>query len=182
MSDWIETYTGKKFYPLDPRPEDVDIQDIAHSLSMQCRFNGHTRVFYSVAEHSLIVSEELALQGYDKLLQLYGLLHDAAEAYICDLPRPIKNRIRTYNRTERLIMSVIWTAFNLPAPLKTQQLAITCVDDQLLGYEGRKLTGNTDNWIRKFGNFTPKSTKALGVSPGTAKERFLSRFNELTGW
>ena len=54
--DWIQTYSGKKFYPLDPRPEDIDIRDIAHALSLNCRFNGHCRCFYSVAEHSVGVS------------------------------------------------------------------------------------------------------------------------------
>jgi uncharacterized protein len=83
--DWIQTYTGKQFWPLSPLPEDIVIEDIAHALSMQCRFGGHVRTFYSVAQHSVHVSLLVEPQ-----YALWGLLHDAAEAYLVDLPRPIK--------------------------------------------------------------------------------------------
>lgn len=82
---WVETYTGSRFFPFTPRGDEIRIEDIAHSLANQCRFNGHCPKFYSVAEHSVLVSrlvpEEVAL---------WGLLHDAAEAYISDITRPIK--------------------------------------------------------------------------------------------
>lgn len=85
-SPWIQTFSGKKFYPFDPRIEDIDIKDIAHSLSLICRYNGHCKYFYSVAEHCVrmvdIVSEEN---------KLWALLHDAAEAYIGDICIPIKD-------------------------------------------------------------------------------------------
>ena len=78
---WLQTYTGIQFWPLDPRPEEIDIQDIAHALSLLCRFNGHCQRFYSVAEHSVHVSTILAPE-----FGLWGLLHDAAEAYLSDIP------------------------------------------------------------------------------------------------
>ena len=85
VGDWIQTMSGVIFYPLDPRPEEIRIEDIAHALSHQCRFAGHCREFYSVAEHSVRVSRELPQE-----FMLWGLLHDASEAYLVDLPRPIK--------------------------------------------------------------------------------------------
>ncbi|MFG0247924.1 MAG: phosphohydrolase, partial [Phycisphaeraceae bacterium JB051] len=78
---WIQTYTGKAFYPLREDPGIIDIRDIAHALSLQCRFNGHCSDFYSVAQHSVHVSEVVP-----QAFALWGLLHDAAEAYMSDLP------------------------------------------------------------------------------------------------
>lgn len=179
MSDWIETFTGKKFCPLNPRPEDVCIEDIAHSLAMQCRFNGHTRVFYSVAEHSVLMAEELAVLGYDKTVQLYGLLHDAAEAYLCDLPQPIKHELNQYRVAEIKLQRTILGALGLPAPDIDAEAAITIMDRWLLGYEGRKLMSDRDAWTALFGKFSPKSTDVLGVAPDAAKKLFLELFSEL---
>ena len=176
---WIETYTGKKFYPLNPRPEDVDIIDIAHSLSMQCRFNGHTRFFYSVAEHSAMVSKELAATGYNKLIQLYGLLHDAAEAYVCDLPRPIKRQIKEYEPIEVRVQGVIWEGFNLPAPAETDRKILQYMDDRILGYEGVRLMRNTEGWTAKLPYYRPKSVIAIGTPQYTIEKEFLALFNQL---
>ena len=79
------TYTGKHVHSLSPHPEEIDIDDVAHSLSQMCRFLGHTDGFYSVGQHSVLVSELVPAQD-----ALWGLLHDASEAYLCDLPAPIK--------------------------------------------------------------------------------------------
>lgn len=179
MADWIETYTGKKFYPLDPRPEDVCIEDIAHSLAMQCRFNGHTRVFYSVAEHSVLMAQELKAFGYSKETQLYGLLHDVAEAYLCDLPRPIKHQLSIYRYAERILQKMILSALGLPQPGIDSRAIVKFMDSCLLGYEGRKLMSDRDAWTALFGNFTPKSTSTLGMAPDTAKKLFLDLFSEL---
>lgn len=87
--DWFQTYPSRKrFYILDPRPEDVDIKDIAHSLAMKCRYGGHCAYFYTVAEHSVLVSHVVPAH-----LALAALLHDAAEAYTGDIMRPIKESI-----------------------------------------------------------------------------------------
>jgi len=81
---WITTYTGKRFHYLDPQPEEIDIVDIAHALSLTCRFGGHCKEFYSVAEHSIRVAEIVP-----KEFQLLALLHDAGEAYTGDVQSPI---------------------------------------------------------------------------------------------
>lgn len=88
---WIQTFTGKRFWPLSPRAEDVDIRDIAHALAMKCRFNGHTREFYSVAQHSVLVAHLVAETSPQFALD--GLLHDAAEAYLPDVASPIKDSV-----------------------------------------------------------------------------------------
>lgn len=108
--DWILTYTGGRFYPLDPRPEDIDIRDIAHALSLTCRYNGHCKMFYSVAEHSVRMLLEESLPG----LGIWKLLHDAAEAYISDVPKPIKPMLKEFRPIEDNILRVIAERFGLP--------------------------------------------------------------------
>lgn len=92
----IRTFTGKKFYFLDIKPDDICIEDIAHALSNICRYNGHCKNFYSVAEHSIRCCE----RGSDWLCKIWGLLHDAAEAYIGDLVSPFKGRL-LFSYTDR---------------------------------------------------------------------------------
>lgn len=109
QGDWIQTYTGKKFYPLDPREDEIDINDIAHALSLQCRYGGHCREFYSVAQHSVLVSMECPIVD-----SLWGLLHDAPEAYIIDVPRPIKPFLVGYKEMEHRLMECICRKYGLP--------------------------------------------------------------------
>ena len=87
----ILTYSGKVFDPVNPIAADIRIEDIAHALAHQCRFSGHTIEHYSVAEHSVRVSGLLEDRGYPYRVQMWGLLHDASEAYLIDLPAPVKN-------------------------------------------------------------------------------------------
>ena len=109
---YLSTYTGKKFYPYDPRPEQICIEDIAHGLSMLCRFVGQCRFFFSVAEHSIAVARLLPAN-----LKLFGLLHDASEAYLADLPRPVKAGLPEYKAIEANVERVIAEKFELPFPM-----------------------------------------------------------------
>jgi uncharacterized protein len=84
--NWIMTFTGGRFWIEDPRPEEVSIQDIAHALSLLCRFTGHCKRFYSVAEHSMFVAARVPMK-----FRPWALLHDAAEAYVADISRPLKS-------------------------------------------------------------------------------------------
>jgi hypothetical protein len=86
----IETFTGRFVNVDNPKPETICLEDIAHALSQICRYGGHCKTFYSVAEHAVFVSKRLERQGFPKWLQLAGLHHDDAEAYLGDIPRPIK--------------------------------------------------------------------------------------------
>jgi len=106
----IRTFTGKYVSPILITPDQVDIIDIAHSLSMQCRFGGHARRFYSVAQHSVHVAD--LVNNSD--LSLAALLHDASEAYMVDLPKPIKELLPDYVKMENRVMSAIGEKFGIP--------------------------------------------------------------------
>lgn len=110
--DWMQTFTGRAFYPLDPRVEDIDPEDIAHALSMLCRYNGQTKFFYSVAEHCVLMSEwvESVAGPYDAL---WTLLHDASEAYMGDMVRPLKRSMPSYRAAEDNLMAFICTRFGI---------------------------------------------------------------------
>jgi uncharacterized protein len=148
---WMQTFLGKQFWPLDPRPDEIFIEDIAHALSLQCRFAGHVREHYSVAQHSLLVS-----QYCPRVDALWGLLHDAAEAYLVDLPRPIK-RYSTlgdeYRIIENRLMGTICTRFNLPleCPGKIKE-----VDDFILQWEQRDLMALPPAQWKEHGAILPK--------------------------
>jgi len=109
---WIQTYKGRKFFPLDPRPDDIYIRDISHRLGLLYRFNGHSVVFYSVADHSVLVSRAVAEEH-----ALWGLLHDASEAYISDLPRPIKKKMPDFLEIEERIQRAVAERLGLLWPI-----------------------------------------------------------------
>ena len=131
----IETYTGERFTPFDPDPERVHLADIAAGLAHTCRFGGHCSRFYSVAQHSLHVSREVS----GTRLQLIGLFHDAAEAYLGDVPRPIKAQLEGFAEAERSILSAVWEAFELSAPTPEEWETVMQADDRLLAYEATRL-------------------------------------------
>jgi hypothetical protein len=87
---WTHTSRGRALDLLDPQPDDVDLEEIARALGHQCRYNGCTRQFYSVAEHCVLIARALRRDGATPDLQLAGLLHDAAEAYTGDLTWPVQ--------------------------------------------------------------------------------------------
>jgi len=144
--NWIETFTGRQFYPLDPRPEDVDIEDIAHALSLICRFNGHTKYHYSVAQHSVYCAQLALSRGYTSLVALYALLHDAAEAYCCDIPRPLKPSLTDYAAIEDGIMAVIYARYGLTVPREDMHKIIKQLDDAVLCSEARTLMSKHE-WV-----------------------------------
>ena len=96
MSDHITTYSGVKFSPLNPKEEDIRIDDIAHALSLMTRANGHFPEFYSVAQHCIACCKEAIARGYSNKVALALLLHDASEAYLSDITRPLKKHLEVY--------------------------------------------------------------------------------------
>ena len=167
--DWIQTYTGRRFTPLRPKMEAIDIRDIAHALSLLCRFNGHCRAFYSVAEHSLRVSRVLPDE-----LALWGLLHDAAEAYLTDLPRPVKRQIPQYDEMEDHLLRAVARRFRLPWPVPEEVYA---VDTRLLATEARDLMGAS---AKEWGlQAEPMAERIVPWPCEKAEQRFLARFFDL---
>lgn len=131
-TDWIQTFTGKKFYPLEPNINDICVEDIAHSLSMQCRFVGHSKQFYSVAQHSVAMVNGWFPGPENKDLAKYALLHDASEAYLSDLPRPLKHlpQFQFYRDAEKHLSELIYIRFGLnpiePEAIKKADWEILC--------------------------------------------------------
>ncbi|MEO5333464.1 MAG: phosphohydrolase [Magnetococcus sp. YQC-5] len=169
---WIQTFTGIQFWPMDARPEEVEILDIAHSLSLLCRFNGHCRRFYSVAEHSVHVSDSVAPEH-----ALWGLLHDGAEAYIADLPQPIKRHMLEFQAIEEHLLRVIGQRFGLPLSMPAE---VKYADKVLLSTEKSVLMGpEPAPWMTLPPPLDP--VRIQGWEPTEAKQRFLHRFKELVG-
>ncbi|MEG2175060.1 MAG: phosphohydrolase [Oscillospiraceae bacterium] len=128
--------------PLDPHPQDICIDDIAHALSFLTRANGHFKHFYSVAQHCLNCETEAAARGFDRDTRLFCLLHDAAECYLSDLTRPVKCRFPLYDEAERRLQGIIFTALcrgSIPTVQSWQQVGE--VDDCLLAQEFWNLRG-----------------------------------------
>ncbi|MBI2850148.1 MAG: metal-dependent phosphohydrolase [Chloroflexi bacterium] len=164
--NWMTTYTGKKFHYLNPQPDEIDIKDIAHHLSLICRFTGASRVFYSVAEHSVRVARLLP-----KELQLAGLLHDAAEAYINDISRPVKYSHKL-EATEKGIILAIDRKFGV----ETDIALVKEMDSRMLATEARDLLLNTDGWAKLP---EPLSETVIPWTSALAESRFLSIFDSL---
>lgn len=112
IGDWIQTYSGHRYYAHDPRAEDVSLEDIAHHLSLECRYTGACRWHYSVAQHSCYVHDILPPAH-----QLTGLLHDSTEAYTKDMAKPTKRGLADFQRMEEANWFVISAAFGLPVRL-----------------------------------------------------------------
>jgi hypothetical protein len=120
QGDFIQTFSGGQFWPMDPRIEDINIDDIAHALSLQCRFAGHCINHYSVAEHSIHVARWVFGITGDKRKALAGLLHDAQEAYIVDVPRPLKPYLTGYKQIEESIWKCIANSYGLDIELPAE--------------------------------------------------------------
>jgi len=142
--NWIQTYTGIKFYPFDPKIEDICLEDICHSLSMTCRFTGHCKSFYSVAQHSVEIYKECLKRGYDDNILKWALLHDAAEAYVSDVPRPIKQMLDyQFGKCENNILSLIAKKYNLSDNIPKE---VKEIDTAILATEARYLMGDLTEW------------------------------------
>ena len=166
---WITTYTGKKFHYLDPQPEEICIEDIAHALSLACRFSGHCRVHYSVAEHSIRLADIVSGQ-----LKLQALLHDSAEAYITDIPRPVKNTFGL-RPVEEKILTTILNKFGVSGISPVVRKA----DNILIATEARDLMPDVDGWAT-LPEPLPETIHPY-VSHEYAEQVFLLRFEMYGG-
>ena len=171
--DWIQTYSGKAVWPLDPRPEEICIEDIAHSLALTCRYAGHTKEFYSVAQHSVLVARLVQVK-----LKLQALLHDASEAYLQDLVRPLKRSEGfgpAYRKHEAVMSAVIAEKFGVEAVLAPE---VKQADDCLLVTEMRDLmVAPPMPW--KECHVRPLAGKIDPWTPKQAEEIFLLTFRHV---
>lgn len=184
---WIETFTGKRVNPMHLDPELLDIVDIAHSLSQQCRFLGHCLTFYSIAEHSILVAElverTISRDIYDNeeiaKTCLAALLHDAAEAYIGDIARPIKhdNMFKQVPEVERQILGKIMLKYNCTG---ADWALIKRADNIMLATEAEHLMADSGK-----GWYLPEPALSGGMRSlqfvGDTEVTFMLRFEEYGG-
>ena len=138
----ISTYKKLRFNPTEAIEKDIDIEDIAHALSMLCRANGHINNFYSVAQHSICCALEAEKRGYSKRVQLLCLLHDASEAYIGDMVRPLKIQIPQFSIFEDKLERTILSALNIEYPDEEELKLVKAVDDSMLYNEFKLMHGD----------------------------------------
>lgn len=176
----VQLFSGNMFNPLEPDASNVSIKDIAHSLSMQCRYGGHAKFFYSVGEHSIHVADILRGWGFSPRVQLGGLLHDCDEGLgLPDVPRPVKKNLPGYREAGERIQEAVFKKYGLDWPMYPE---ITVADNSILFLVERKLLMgdiNNEHWsydgeLRDCGNVEIK-----GWGPAETERKFLTRFNEL---
>ena len=146
----MNTFSGKKFDPMHMNSEDVSLEDLAHALSLLCRGGGHLKYFYSIGQHSINCMKEARARGWSKRVQLACLLHDASEAYIADIIRPVKAHLSNYLEIESSIMNVIFERFGLADLSEEENAMWKQIDDEMMNFELKNLMKgeeyrNTDN-------------------------------------
>jgi hypothetical protein len=175
---YLQTVSGRFFNPFEPDPAQIDIGDIARALANVCRFGGHCRSFYSVAQHSVIVSELVEQRGGDVEDVFAALMHDATEAYLGDMPHPIKHRSplgEAFKQAEDHLQAVLGEHFNIKPGVKEIKVA----DRALLATERRALSGENWHWPELDG-VEPLDIELTAWPPDEAARLFLERFEELS--
>lgn len=169
--DWLQTFTNVQFWPLDPRVSEIRLEDIAHALSNLCRFGGHSNSFYSVAQHSVLVAQHLPRE-----LALQGLFHDATEAYLVDVPSPIKRHLSGYIEMEVRLARVIGEHFNVS--LDPMHPEVNRQDVIALHTEKRDLKGPAPaKWSREIPVLWAETIRPWG--PFESEARFLMAARQL---
>lgn len=180
---WIETYLGHPIDPLNPEPKRIHVEDIIHALSNQCRFSGHTRSFYSVGQHSVLVSCLLETWGTSRQTQMRGLFHDASEAYLVDMPTPIKRQMPVYREAEaplqRMIEETLFPDFSTEFR-EEEDGFIKNADIVLLATEARDLMNDPKDW-KVLQGVRPLVGTIFPEPPQRAKHIFQGRYEELMG-
>lgn len=136
---YITTYTGKHFDPTEPDLLLVDIRDIAHALSLTCRGNGHVKTFFSVGQHCINAAREAIARGYSDRIILACLIHDASEAYMSDVPRPLKHTLPEYMEAEDKLLDLIYEKFLGSTLNEEEQKLVKNIDNDLLYYDLKEL-------------------------------------------
>jgi hypothetical protein len=171
---WMQTYSGKRFLPLNPTVEMISILDIAAALGKMCRYNGHCLEFYSVAEHCVHVSRYVPVE-----MRLTALLHDAQEVYLADIVRPMKACLAGYAEMEdkyaRLIAEKFGTIYPLPPEVKR-------ADNAILSDERRQNMMPMKVSDAEWGNTEPELGVGLRLwAPSRARDEFMQAFRAYGG-
>lgn len=170
--NYVNTLAGYPFPFDDPDSARYTILTVAHALANQCRFNGHTRAYYSVAEHSVEVSYRVPPD-----LALIGLMHDAHEAFVGDIPTPIKRQLSGWDEFEDRIARSVRRRFGLPLELPEEVVA---VDHRMFAVEAALLFPDHADWGFEIAP-VHEDTKLYCLSPDAAKRQFVDRFRQLFG-
>lgn len=168
--DWMQTYTGRRFYPGDPKPDDIVPEDIAHALSLLCRYAGHIDRFFSVGQHCLLMSHAVSPKN-----ALAALLHDATEAYVVDVPRPLKLMLPDYQRIEQRVWEAICERFDLDLELPRE---VEDADRRILIDETKALMPNREHWPVDDDS-DPLGVKIVDWTPLAIEGMYLNRLNFL---
>lgn len=176
MNPIILTYSGNYYDYKKPSESHLNILDVAHALSQICRYSGHCREFYSVAEHSVNVYQLLTDAGYDYEIRKAGLLHDSPESVMLDVVKPLKMLLPDYQALEEEIELDMARRFEYQYPLHP---AVKWADLMMLNIEQRQIMNNEDEWETHMSIDKYKDFKIECLSPKDAKERFLNTYMSL---
>lgn len=140
----IQTFSGREFYPLTPKAADIDVDDVAHALGMKCRYTGHCAFFFSVAQHSVLMSRYLEKRGADLVDQRWALLHDASEAYLPDVAGPIKKYLFDFCAIEDRVLMAVAERFGLPWP----HSSLVKHADRVMYWREREVLMREADWLQ----------------------------------
>ena len=177
MREKIRTFSGIHMSPIDPKPEEICIKDIAHALSLMTRANGHFPEFYSVAQHCLDCAALAQAEGRSSREVLACLLHDASEAYLSDITRPVKGSLPEYRRIEQELQEMIYEKYLTSVPTEREREIVKRMDDTCLYYEFEHFTGE------KLFDVAPQAavlTEYRECPMREVEKRFLTLFEKLT--
>lgn len=168
---WIFTYTGQKVHPFDLKPDQVRIADIAHALSRTCRYSGHVEGYYSVAEHCLLISDLVSEEH-----EMCALLHDAPEAYLTDLPSPVKSKLSGYNELEEKVWSVIAKKYGVPQQIPKE---VKHFDESIVRAELRDVKNLPEDFFDIQKDTPDVEIEQLSIDQ--AKYKFIEKYLSLKG-
>ncbi len=165
IGDYIETWNCVKFYPLDPRPEEIVLEDIAISLSRQCRYLGHIDYHYSIAQHCVLLHDYIEAPHKKQML-----MHDGSEAYLCDIPRPIKPLLTNYKEIEYKLQTMIYQKYGIDI---VEHPRVSDLDRRIVLDEKKALKSKSDTvWNIPGG---PLGIEVVQWSQARAYDEFMSR-------
>lgn len=174
---YITTYSGIHFTPVNPDPAQIEIRDIAHSLSLLCRANGHFKYFYTVAQHSIACAAEAKARNHSVRVQLGCLLHDAAEAYVSDVTRPVKALLPEYLPIEDRLFDAIMAKYLGSELTEEERRQVFEIDDDMLALEFKEIMPEelNDRYKKLRAEIHPHREDEKDV-----ERQFLALFQKLT--